>query len=77
MSNQESPLTPKFRATAAMVARHNCSWEEATDLVEHTFLGRQAWIGEEMRELGRVIAKETPFRQILTLTGRVMSRGGR
>ena len=63
-------LSPKFRATARMVALHDCGWAEATDLVEHTFYGRQAWMSEALLDLGRAIAKETPFRQILGFTRR-------
>ena len=67
----DPPLSPKFRATARMVASHDCGWEEATDLVERTFYGRQAWMSEALLDLGRTIAKETPFRQILGFAHKV------
>ena len=55
------PLTPKFRATARMSAAHDCGWDEATDLMEHTFEGQATRLNEQARELGRVIAREFPL----------------
>ncbi len=55
--DRQPPLTPKYRATARMVTAWDLDWDQATHAVEHTTTGAMVLLEEQLRELGRVVAK--------------------
>lgn len=54
----ESPVSARDRAVMRAMAYWNCGWDEASYMVERSFIGRQMWLGESMRDLGQAVAAE-------------------
>jgi hypothetical protein len=51
------PLTPRDRAAMRAMAHWDTNRAEAERLVDHTFIGAQLLLGEQVRDLGRALAK--------------------